>query len=138
GGARRRPSAAPRRHVPPGQGPRGRLWRYRPCLRCQAPGPRRGRHAVRICVVGCGAVGSLFAAHLAQLDDVEVWAYELAREHVAAINERGLRLSGAADLVGRIRATSDAAELPPCDYGIVATKSMHTASAIAATTPAFA
>ena len=31
---------------------------------------------VRICVVGCGAVGSLFAANLAQLDDVEVWAYD--------------------------------------------------------------
>ena len=27
------------------------------------------------------AVGSLFAANLAQLDDVEVWAYDLARAH---------------------------------------------------------
>ena len=34
---------------------------------------------VRVCVVGCGAVGSLFAANLAQLDDVEVWAYDLDR-----------------------------------------------------------
>jgi ketopantoate reductase len=25
---------------------------------------------MRVCVVGCGAVGSLFAANLAQLDDV--------------------------------------------------------------------
>jgi 2-dehydropantoate 2-reductase len=82
-------------------------------------------------------VGSLFAAHLAQLDDVEVWAYDLAPAHVAAINEHGLRLSGAADLVGRLRATADADELPPCDYGLVATKSMQTASAIAATARAF-
>jgi 2-dehydropantoate 2-reductase len=29
---------------------------------------------MRIAIVGCGAVGSLFAANLAQLDDVEVWA----------------------------------------------------------------
>ena len=92
---------------------------------------------MRICVVGCGAVGSLFAAHLAQLDDLEVWAYDLAQEHVDAINRNGLRLSGAGDLVGRPRATSDATELPRCDFGIVATKAMHTSSAIAATAGAF-
>jgi 2-dehydropantoate 2-reductase len=93
---------------------------------------------VRTCVVGCGAVGSLFAANLAQLDDVEVWAYDLSREHVDAINAHGLRLSGAAEVVGRVRATPDAAELPLCDFGIVATKAMHTESAIAATAQAFA
>jgi 2-dehydropantoate 2-reductase len=92
---------------------------------------------VRVCVVGCGAVGSLFAANLATLDDVEVWAYDLDSEHVAAINERGLRLSGAGEVVGRPRATADAAELPACDFGLVATKSMHTASAMAATAAAF-
>jgi 2-dehydropantoate 2-reductase len=93
---------------------------------------------VRVCVVGCGAVGSLFAANLAQLDDVEVWAYDLARDHVDAINTSGLRLSGAGEVVGRLRATADAAELPPCDFGIVATKAMHTAGAVAATAHAFA
>jgi 2-dehydropantoate 2-reductase len=93
---------------------------------------------VRLCVVGCGAVGSLFAANLAQLDDVEVWAYDLAEEHVRAINEHGLRLSGAGDVVGRPRATADASELPACDFGIVATKAMHTGAAIAATAHAFA
>jgi len=93
---------------------------------------------VRICVVGCGAVGSLFAAHLAQLEDVEVWAYDAYREHVDAINAEGLRLSGAGEVVGRMRATSDPAELPPCDFGIVATKAMHTSAAIAATAHAFA
>jgi 2-dehydropantoate 2-reductase len=93
---------------------------------------------VRVCVVGCGAVGSLFAANLARLDDVEVWAYDLARDHVDAINRDGLRLSGAGEVVGHPRATSDAAELPPCDFGIVATKAMHTAAAVAATAHAFA
>ena len=93
---------------------------------------------MRICVVGCGAVGSLFAANLARLDDVEVWAYDLAREHVDAINRDGLRLTGAGDVVGRPRATADSAELPPCDFGIVATKAMHTDAAVAATAHAFA
>jgi 2-dehydropantoate 2-reductase len=93
---------------------------------------------VRICVVGCGAVGSLFAANLAQLDDVEVWAYDLDRAHVDAINAEGLRLTGAGEVVGRLRATDDASELPACDFGIVATKAMHTESAIGATAHAFA
>jgi len=93
---------------------------------------------VKVCVVGCGAVGSLFAAHLAQLGEVEVWAYDLAREHVEAINERGLRLSGAGELVGRLRATTDPDELPACDFGIVATKSLHTGTAIEVTAGVFA
>jgi 2-dehydropantoate 2-reductase len=92
---------------------------------------------VRVCIVGCGAVGSLFAANLAQLDDVEVWAYDAAVAHVEAINARGLRLSGAGEVLGRLRATADPAELPPCDFGLVATKAMHTEAAIAATAHAF-
>jgi 2-dehydropantoate 2-reductase len=83
-------------------------------------------------------VGSLFAANLAALDDVDVWAYDLDRAHVDAINERGLRLVGAGDVVGRLRATSDPAELPPCDFGIVATKAMHTSGAVSAVAHAFA
>ncbi len=93
---------------------------------------------MRICVVGCGAVGSLFAANLSTLDDVEVWAYDTSRAHVDAINRDGLRLTGAGNVTGRLRATTDAAELPPCDFGIVATKAMHTAAAIAAAAHAFA
>jgi len=93
---------------------------------------------VRVCIVGCGAVGSLFAANLAQLDDVEVWAYDASRAHVDAINADGLRLSGAGEVVGRLRATLDPGELPACDFGIVATKAMHTSAAIGATAHAFA
>ena len=92
---------------------------------------------MRVCVVGCGAVGSIFAANLAGLDDVEVWAYDLSREHVDAINRDGLRLSGAGEVLGRLTATSDPAALPACDFGIVATKAMHTAAAIEATAAAF-
>jgi 2-dehydropantoate 2-reductase len=92
---------------------------------------------VKVCVVGCGAVGSLFAANLAQLDDVEVWAYDVSQAHVDAINANGLRLTGAGDVVGHPRATSDAAALPPCEFGVVATKAMQTEGAIAATAHAF-
>jgi len=93
---------------------------------------------VKVAIIGCGAVGSLFAAHLARLDDVEVWAYDASQAHVDAINANGLRLTGAGDVLSRLRATSDAAELPPCEFGIVATKAMHTSAAISATAHAFA
>jgi 2-dehydropantoate 2-reductase len=93
---------------------------------------------MRICVVGCGAVGSLFAANLSLLDDVDVVAYDLSEAHVEAINAGGLRLSGAGDVLGRPRATTDAAAIGPCDFGIVATKAMHTEGAIAATAASFA
>ena len=52
---------------------------------------------VRVCIVGCGALGSVFAAHLARLDDVEVHAYDVSEEHLRAIKETGLCVSGAAD-----------------------------------------
>jgi 2-dehydropantoate 2-reductase len=93
---------------------------------------------VRICVVGCGAVGSLFAANLVQLEDVEVWGYDVSQPHVDVINAKGLRLTGAAEIVGTVRATTDPAELPACDFGIVATKAMHTDAAISSTAHAFA
>lgn len=93
---------------------------------------------MRICIVGCGAVGSLFAANLATLDDVEVWAFDLYQAHVEAIERDGLRLSGAGEVHARLHATSDASALPPCDLGIVATKAMHAEQAIRATAHAFA
>ena len=92
---------------------------------------------MRICIVGCGAVGSLFAAHLAKAGEAEVWVYDVWKEHTDAIRAKGLRLSGAADFTARMNATSDASEIPRCDYGIVATKAIQTRSAIADTARLF-
>jgi 2-dehydropantoate 2-reductase len=92
---------------------------------------------MKVCVIGCGAVGSIFAAHLAKAGEVEVWAYDVWKEHVDAINANGLRISGAADFTARLHATSDPAQLPRCDYGIVATKAIHTKAAIAQAARAF-
>ena len=93
---------------------------------------------VRVCIVGCGAIGGLFAAHLAQLDDVEVWGYDVSEEHVAAINANGLRLTGYVELTGEVRARTDPAEIPPCEFGIVAVKGTVTRPAIEATHRVFA
>jgi 2-dehydropantoate 2-reductase len=92
---------------------------------------RGGGLSMRVCIVGCGAVGGLFAAHLATLEDVEVWAYDVEAEHVAAINSAGLRLTGRAEILATVNARTDAGEIPPCEFGIVATKAMFTEQAIA-------
>ena len=92
---------------------------------------------LKICIVGCGAVGSLFAAHLARKGEAEVWAYDVWKDHVDAIRNHGLRISGADDFTVRLNATSNPAELPRCDYGIVATKAIHTRDAIAQVARAF-
>ena len=92
---------------------------------------------MKICIVGCGAVGSLFAAHLAKAGEAEVWAYDVWKQHTDAIRNGGLKLSGAAEFTAKLHATSDPKELPQCDYGIVATKAIHTRSAIAHTAHIF-
>ena len=92
---------------------------------------------MRLCVVGCGAIGGLYAAHLAQLPDLEVWAYDTSRKHVDAINRDGLRVTGHADLVGPVHARCDPAEIPPCPLGLVAVKGTFTRAAIAAAAGVF-
>jgi 2-dehydropantoate 2-reductase len=92
----------------------------------------------RVAVLGCGAIGSLYAAHLARVPGVEVWAVDPWPEHIATIESTGLRVTGQAEFVVPIHARTDAADLPPCDLGIVATKSLHTAEAVRAAAGALA
>ncbi|MGA9414868.1 MAG: 2-dehydropantoate 2-reductase N-terminal domain-containing protein, partial [Terriglobales bacterium] len=92
---------------------------------------------LKVCIIGCGAVGSLFAAHLARKGEAEVWAYDVWKDHVEAIRNHGLRISGAADFRAKLNATSNPSDIPRCDYGIVATKAIHTRDAIAQMARAF-
>jgi len=85
---------------------------------------------MKVCIIGCGAIGSLFAAHLGRLDDVEVWAYDPYEAHVDAINKNGLRLTGESDFTVQINARSNAADIPPCELGIIASKTLHTRAAM--------
>ncbi len=93
--------------------------------------------STRVGIVGVGAIGGLYAAHLAQLPEVEVWAYDVSPEHVAAINTGGLRITGHVELHARISAATNAADIPACEFGIVATKGTVTRPAIEATAALF-
>ena len=73
-----------------------------------------------VCVVGAGAIGSLFAAHLATVADVLVLTRRL--DHARALNEEGLQVSGRHDFTARVTAVADARDLPDFELGIIATK----------------
>jgi 2-dehydropantoate 2-reductase len=74
----------------------------------------------RVCIVGCGAIGSLYAAHLARVADV--WAFVRRDDHALALNRDGLRVSGKHEFHVSLKATTRAAEVPDCEFAIVATK----------------
>ena len=85
---------------------------------------------IRVAVVGCGAIGSLYAAHLARVPGVEVWAVDPWVQHVDAMEAQGLRVTGLADFVAPVHARTDGRQLPECDFGVVATKAQHTRAAV--------
>ena len=74
----------------------------------------------RVCIVGGGVIGSLFAGHLAEVVDVSVLTRR--HEHARALNEQGLRVSGRSERHATVAASTDPAALQPCDLVIVATK----------------
>ena len=91
----------------------------------------------RILVVGCGAIGGIFAAALAGV--AEVVAYDANQDHVRAMRERGLRVSGAAGRLARLAATADASGLAgPFDALLFLIKSSATALALQQLEPVLA
>ena len=84
----------------------------------------------RVCIVGCGAIGSLYAAHLARV--AEVWAFVRRQDHARALNREGISVSGTHEFRVNLHATADPRELPDFDFGIVATKATQTDEALVA------
>ena len=84
----------------------------------------------RVCVIGAGSIGSLFAGHLAQL--VEVTVLTRREDHAEALNRDGLRVTGRSDLHAHVTASADPDAIEPFDLGIVATKANGLESAATA------
>jgi 2-dehydropantoate 2-reductase len=74
----------------------------------------------RVCIVGAGVIGSLFAGHLARVCEVSVLTRR--REQADGLNEQGLRVSGKSERLAQVVATDDPDELPEFEVAIVATK----------------
>ena len=82
----------------------------------------------RVCIIGCGSIGSLYAAHLAKV--AEVWAFVRRPEHAEALNRDGLRVTGTHQFHTKLQASHDPARLPEFDLGIVSSKATQTAEAV--------
>jgi 2-dehydropantoate 2-reductase len=87
-----------------------------------------GLRMKRVCIVGCGAIGSLYAVHLARV--TEVFAFVRREDHAQALSRDGLRVSGKHEFHVSLRATTQPDQLPDCDLGIVATKATQVEDSI--------
>ena len=78
---------------------------------------------VRIAIIGAGAMGSWFGAHLARAGH-QVFLLDPLREHMAAIQERGITVRDESGewTAGGVTATTNPDALPACDLAIVLTK----------------
>ncbi len=85
---------------------------------------------MKIAILGLGAMGSIYAALLADAGN-EVWAVDPWAEHTDAIRATGLRVEGASGdrTVTSIKLTDKSEELQDADLFIVATKASHVGDA---------
>ncbi len=90
----------------------------------------------RILVVGCGAMGGLFASALTKI--AEVTALDANAEHVAAIMRDGLRVTGKSPRVARFAITANVEDLrdKPFDAILFLIKSKATAAVLEQLRPA--
>ena len=91
---------------------------------------------MKIAIIGVGAMGSVYAALLAEAGH-EVWAVDPWQEHVEAIVTKGLRVEGASGdrIINGINATVNVTDVGPCDLCIIATKASQVGAAACAVAP---
>ncbi|MCK4317976.1 2-dehydropantoate 2-reductase, partial [Candidatus Bathyarchaeota archaeon] len=85
---------------------------------------------MRVAVVGAGAMGCLYGGHLAEAG-VDVSLMDVWREHVDAINAKGLHMTGVSgDRVVHVPATIDPETVGEIDLMLLFVKSYDTAQAM--------
>src|SRR5512141_126881 len=89
----------------------------------------------KILIVGCGAIGGLFASALTK--SAEVTGFDANAEHVAAIQRDGLRVTGKSPRVARFAITGDVEALRGKSFDAVLflIKSKATAAVLAQLRP---
>ncbi len=88
---------------------------------------RYPRHVV---ILGAGAMGCLFGGLLKE-DGLNVTLVDIRKDHVDAINSRGLRMVGfGGDRTIPVRATTEAASVPAADIVSVQCQAAHTSKAV--------
>lgn len=90
--------------------------------------------AKRFTIVGAGAIGGITGGYLARAGHA-VQFVDVVEEHVRALKEGGLRISGRADFTATVTATTPEELRPPLGTVIIAVKSHHTLEALAGIVP---
>lgn len=91
---------------------------------------------MKIAVVGAGAMGSFYGAHLSKKN--EVFLIDVWKEHVDKINAEGLCISepdGSSATYNKLKALTDASQAPVMDCVLFFVKSIYTASAMETAKP---
>ncbi|WP_391571282.1 ketopantoate reductase family protein [Cohnella sp.] len=84
---------------------------------------------MKITIVGAGAIGGILGAHLVRAGH-DITFVEAQREHVQAIRENGLKVSGEADFVVHPRILLPEEVNEPLETVLLAVKARHTAPAL--------
>ncbi|MCP3677012.1 MAG: 2-dehydropantoate 2-reductase, partial [Deltaproteobacteria bacterium] len=88
------------------------------------------REPKKVAVLGAGAMGSLFGGLLAE-GGLEVTLIDVWQEHIAEINNNGLKITGeGGDRYVKLKATTDPSEIGEVDVVLVQTKARYTEEAV--------
>lgn len=84
---------------------------------------------MRITIVGAGAIGGTVGAFLAKGGE-EVLFVDVVKEHVDAVNARGLTITGRVEFTVPVRATTPDGLTGPLEWVFLSVKSQHTEAAV--------
>lgn len=89
----------------------------------------------KVAIVGCGAMGSVYAALMSRAGH-EVCCVDTWKEHIAAINQTGLRVEGVSgDTLAAVKASVTPDDIGICDLIIIATKAFDAEAAASSIKP---
>lgn len=91
---------------------------------------------MKVAIIGTGAMGCVYAGLMCEAGH-EVWAVDLWRDHLDAIAEHGLHLSGASGdrIIKGIHTSENPADVGVCDLYVIATKAAGVGPAASAIAP---
>lgn len=87
---------------------------------------------MKIAIVGAGAMGCLYGAKLSTVPGSEVYLLDVWQDHVDRINEQGLIMEEQGQFItyDKVKASTRAEDIGPCDLAIVFVKSTLTSQAV--------
>lgn len=87
---------------------------------------------MKIAIIGAGAMGCLYGARLSTVPSNEVWLIDVWKEHIDAVNEKGLEMEEGGEVFRytALKGTTDAGQAGHCDLAVVFVKSTLTSTAV--------